>query len=916
MSAEPEKPEPKVQAEDNSVAVGSFQVGGNVEGSIHIGHTIGYTVEQVSTLIQQISSTFEPKKFDGRSPYKGLDVFEEEDAGLFFGREKIVADLVGRLKESRTLFITGPSGSGKSSLVRAGLIYALKQGAIKNSQYWLYGKLKPGREPIEALATVFSRMKSPELGEYFLEHIDQPNILHKCAESVLSERDDQRLLLFIDQFEEIFTQAIKETERTKFLDLLTQALENKKGRITLLFAMRSDFILNCALYPRLNALINQQFVQIGSMQPNELVSAIAQPAMHVDLKIDINLIIQIINDMHGEPGTLPLMQFAMKDLFEAEKLKGTLIALTRDAYLQRGGLHKSLERHADASFAELDMNEQELAHTIFSGLIEIGHGTQDTRRTALFEELVPGSSNPDNVRAVIQKLANSRLITTDSIRSNNKLDKEIITLAHEKLIEVWPFLSKLVNENREVIALKNQVAEDLQEWENHGHDISYLYSGMRLAAVREKIKENELSEKAQAFIKASIYAQNENRRTSDGLRAIYELTSTLTATLSYKSVLDSALDQGVSALSPSSDQDEQIVVDEQLVGAILLFQGSKLRVASAKRFTNRDMQINLLGNEGILKKVIENGEAVLTSNVGNDPELVQIFALHSCSSAYFLPLRSGFNVYGVMLFAHPDPNCFTQERCSLIDIIGQQSVIAIQNARLYQDLVEEKERMIEVQEETRKKLARDLHDGPTQSVAAIAIRINLARRMMKKDTKMAEEELLKTEELARRTTKEVRHLLFTLRPLILESQGLPAALDALAEKMHETFSQNVIINVEENISENMEMGKQGVIFYIIEEAVNNARKHAIAFHIWVRLRNFETNIALLEIEDDGIGFDVEAVNKSYDNRGSLGIINLRERTELINGLLNIDSAPGKGTRIQVYIPLSDEAADRLHHKKL
>jgi signal transduction histidine kinase len=212
-------------------------------------------------------------------------------------------------------------------------------------------------------------------------------------------------------------------------------------------------------------------------------------------------------------------------------------------------------------------------------------------------------------------------------------------------------------------------------------------------------------------------------------------------------------------------------------------------------------------------------------------------------------------------------------------------------------------------------LARDLHDGPTQSVAAIAMRVNLARRMMKKNVKGTEEELEKIEELAHRTTKEVRHMLFTLRPLILESQGLTAALEAMAEKMRETFGQNVIINVDEKVLEEMEMGKQGVIFYIIEEATNNARKHANALHIWVRLRTFEKEIALLEIEDDGLGFDVEAVNKSYDKRGSLGMVNLRERTELVNGLLNIDSAPGKGTRIQVYIPLSEEAADRLHHAK-
>ncbi len=160
-------------------------------------------------------------------------------------------------------------------------------------------------------------------------------------------------------------------------------------------------------------------------------------------------------------------------------------------------------------------------------------------------------------------------------------------------------------------------------------------------------------------------------------------------------------------------------------------------------------------------------------------------------------------------------------------------------------------------------------------------------------------------------------MLFTLRPLILESQGLSAALKAMADKMRETFSQNVVINVDDQIAAQMEMGKQGVIFYIIEEAVNNARKHANAPNIWVRLRPLQQGVAVLEIEDDGVGFDVEAVNKSYDKRSSssLGMVNLRERTELVNGLLNIQSTIGKGTKISVFIPLTEEAADRLQHAK-
>ena len=411
------------------------------------------------------------------------------------------------------------------------------------------------------------------------------------------------------------------------------------------------------------------------------------------------------------------------------------------------------------------------------------------------------------------------------------------------------------------------------------------------------------------------WLENEDRKhsiQSERLRAIYELTSALTGTLSYTRVLDSALDLGFTALNPDSSQSGN---DDPLVSAVLLFKGGYLYVGSARRFTQADMRLTFPAADGILQKVFDEAEPFFSKNIGYDPELGRVIAFRNCTSAYCFPLRSGFNVYGAMIFAHPDADYFGPDRLNVLDIIGRQSVVAIQNARLYQELVEEKERMIDVHEEARKKLARELHDGPTQSVAAIAMRINIVRRLVQKDPKSALDELSKIEELAHRTTKEIRHMLFTLRPLILESQGLGAALRSMADKMRETFNQDVTITIDEKIASEMEMGKQGVVFYIIEEAVNNARKHAGAPNIRVRLGAFQPGLVLLEVEDNGIGFDVEAMNKAYDNRSSLGMVNLSERTELVNGLLNIQSAIGKGTKVQVYIPLTEEAADRLHHAR-
>jgi signal transduction histidine kinase len=415
--------------------------------------------------------------------------------------------------------------------------------------------------------------------------------------------------------------------------------------------------------------------------------------------------------------------------------------------------------------------------------------------------------------------------------------------------------------------------------------------------------------------KAQQNTRREAERTSFAergrLQTIFDLISSLTATLNYQRVMDTALDLSATALgTPTTPA-------EHLVSAVLLFspagegQQAQLTVAASRRFTPADTRAVLPGTKGLLGQAFEEGKPIASKDLARDPELGRIVALRACKIALCIPLRHGLNNYGELLYGHPDPDFFTPSQREILGIIAHQSVIAIQNALLYRDLELEKERMMEIQEEARKKLARDLHDGPTQSVAAIAMRVNFARRLIERDVKAAADELFKIEDLARRTTGEIRHMLFTLRPLVLESQGLVAALEAMAEKMHETYNQNVIIDADAKVVPELELGKQAIIFYIAEEAVNNARKHAQAAHIWVRIKPLDEGVVLLEIEDDGVGFNVGAVDSTYEKRGSLGLVNIRERAELVNGIPRIDSAEGKGTRIRVVIPLNEEAADRL-----
>ncbi len=397
------------------------------------------------------------------------------------------------------------------------------------------------------------------------------------------------------------------------------------------------------------------------------------------------------------------------------------------------------------------------------------------------------------------------------------------------------------------------------------------------------------------------------------MQTFYGMVETMSATLNYQVVIGVVLDLSVNALGG-----EEGPVG-QMVSAVLLFgKAHDLNVAAARHFTSRDLQLTFPAEKGVLHEMIGSPEVKVIQNPAEDPELSQIITLEACKTALILPLHRGVNVYGFMLFAHPDAGYFDPERIELLEMISHQAVIAIQNARLYQELEQEKERIVQTQEEARRKLARDLHDGPIQSVSAIVMRADVAAHEIEHAPKQACEELAKIEELARRTTIELRHTLFTLRPLALESEGLISALQAMADTMRETYLQNVQLEIDQEVVDRLELSKQTVIFYLCEEAVSNARKHAQATLILLRLNYFpqQPELALLEVIDNGIGFDVKEVLGSYENRGSLGMVNLQERTELVNGLLNIDSAPGKGTRVRVLIPLTEMAADLLQRGKV
>lgn len=383
--------------------------------------------------------------------------------------------------------------------------------------------------------------------------------------------------------------------------------------------------------------------------------------------------------------------------------------------------------------------------------------------------------------------------------------------------------------------------------------------------------------------------------------AVYQFATTLSTSLDYTATLNRALQVGKLALHPKHR-------NATIVSAVLLFRNSDnlLHVALAQYLNRQDYEAKLPARNGILAEALHSNEPMFAEHGGKDPELRQLTGFHNTHSLLVLPLRQGYESYGVLVFGTVEEDAFDSRAIEPMRAIGVQISVAFKNAVLYQSILDDKERIVSIDEQARKKLSRDLHDGPTQTIALMSSISSVVQTYLKRGkSEEAVKELDKVQQLALKSTKEIRHLLFSLRPLVLENRGLIAALGELAKKMKETYDQSVTLTAEEDVQNHLDADDQGTIFYIIEEAINNAAKHAQAEMIWARLYVQHPHI-VIEIEDNGRGFDVESVNTDYHKRGSLGMVNLRERSEMLRGEFNLQSEIGRGTKIEVVMPIDDE----------
>jgi signal transduction histidine kinase len=395
------------------------------------------------------------------------------------------------------------------------------------------------------------------------------------------------------------------------------------------------------------------------------------------------------------------------------------------------------------------------------------------------------------------------------------------------------------------------------------------------------VQANRESEKA--IQEARVYREQ--------VRSLYEVAYTLSTTMNYQTVLDVALSESRRLVSYS-------------VAMALLSTGQEdeLYVAAARGLSTQDQKVRLHVGQGSIGRALRSGEPALIGDVSREPELQGVEALRSCRAGCVVPLRAALRTYGVLIIATQPPNSFTQDHLGMVTALANYAIVALHNAQLIHDLREERTKLISKEEEVRHQLARDLHDGPAQALAAITMNIEFLKRLLDRDPSRVVTELDKMGQLAKRTTYEVRTMLFELRPLALETQGLGVTLKQYFERFQSDKTK--IVLEADNLTAELDTKSEGTLFNIIQESVNNALKHAQAQHIWVRVKQ-RGNTLETNIQDDGRGFDLAKVRASYEQRGSFGLLNIEERAKLIGGFAELYSAPGQGTTVRIIIPLPE-----------
>jgi WD40 repeat protein/class 3 adenylate cyclase len=435
-----------------------------------------------------------------RNPYKGLRAFAEDDAEDFFGREVLAEHLVERLGQMRFLAVVGPSGSGKSSVVRAGLVPRLRKGALPGSERWTVIEMLPGAYPLEELEAALLRgADSAPVG--LLEQLEQDErgLLRAAKRLIVGEESE--LLLVVDQLEEVFTLVEDEARRTQFLALLERAVSDPHARLRVVVTLRADFYDRPLLYSGFAELLRDYVEALVPLKPDEFERAIAGPAERVGARFEPGLLAELVTDVSDEPGALPLLQYALTELYE--RREGS--TLTAAAYREIGGISGALAGRAEEIHGGLGEHAQEAARQLFLRLVTLGEGAEDTRRRVERTELASMEVDQDALEQAIQEFGAWRLLSFDR---DPRSGTPTIEVAHEALMREWGRFRRWIDSGREQVRLHRRLATAAREWEAADREASYLLRGSNLVQFELLAGESTiaLTELEREFVEASTAA--------------------------------------------------------------------------------------------------------------------------------------------------------------------------------------------------------------------------------------------------------------------------------------------------------------------------------------------------------------------------------------------------------------------------
>jgi WD40 repeat protein/serine/threonine protein kinase len=451
-----------------------------------------------------------------RNPYKGLRPFHEADAPDFFGREALVQRLVARLSPSvdgcRFLAVVGPSGSGKSSVVRAGLVPALRDGALPGSESWFFVEMMPGADPLEELEAALLRIAvnpPPGLAQELKQ--DQRGFL-RAVERLLPP-DGSELFLVIDQFEELFTLVGDEARRAHFLASLVSATGDAHSRVRVLITLRADFYDRPLAYQGFGALLGARAETVAPLSPPELERAVAGPVELIGATVESGLMAEVISEFADQPGALPLLQYALTEAFE----RSADHEVTLEAYRAAGGLSGALARRAEQILRGLDASGRESVRQLFLRLVVVGEVSIETRRRVPRAELASVEVDGRGIDAVADVFGSSRLLSFD----RDPLTRgPTVEVAHEALLRSWGRLAGWIDAARDDLRTHRRLAAEVGEWDDRGRDPSFLLRGSRLEQLETWAAGADIALAAveREYLEASLRQRESDRRAEDAQR--------------------------------------------------------------------------------------------------------------------------------------------------------------------------------------------------------------------------------------------------------------------------------------------------------------------------------------------------------------------------------------------------------------